>query len=85
MVMAAMAVVHRLGKAKKEGPSQKPRPVIIRFLSRSARDVPWRISKKNAFLKSNHLHVKEDLTAEDKEMRSHLWPFVEQAREKGGR
>ncbi|KAL1259386.1 hypothetical protein QQF64_009963 [Cirrhinus molitorella] len=62
-----------------------PRPVIIRFLSRSARDLVWKFSKANKLLSNKHLRFKEDLTAADKEACKKLWPQVEKARKEGKR
>lgn len=83
MVVAAVDVAHRIGRPKEGGQDQPPRPVIIKFISRTARDVLWKGSKANNYLKNNRLHFKEDLTAADRATRSRLWPMVEAARKKG--
>lgn len=83
MVAAAVDVAHRIGRLKDGGKDQPPRPVIIRFMSRTARDALWRGSKANSYLKNHRLHFKEDLTAADRDARSRLWPAVEAARKKG--
>lgn len=62
MVITAVDIAHRIGRPKEGGPDQPPRPVIIRFISRKARDVLWKGSKGNKYLKNNRLHFKEDLT-----------------------
>ncbi len=59
--------------------------MIIRFLSRSERDLVWKLSKANNLLSIKHLRFKEDLTAADKEARKKLWPLVEKARKEGKR
>lgn len=83
MVVAAVDVAHRIGRPKEGGQDQPPRPVIIKFISRTARDVLWKGSKANGYLKNNQLRFKEDLTATDRATRSRLWPMVEAARKKG--
>lgn len=80
-VVPAVDVVHRLGR-RKTGET-RPRPVIIRFQSRTARDAVWKCSNKNDHLKTNRLYFKEDLTEADRERRNRLWPAVEEARKRG--
>ncbi len=82
-VIDGVDVVHRIGRLKDARESSTPRPVIIRFLSRSARDLVWKLSKTNNLLSKKHLRFKEDLTAADKEARNKLWPLVEKARKEG--
>lgn len=82
-VMEAIDIVHRIGRRKDGNSNQQPRPVIIRFMSRTARDLIWRASKKSEFLSSKKLHFKEDLTAEDRAIRGRLWPTIEAARKRG--
>ena len=61
-------VVHRIGRKLEDGNRrQLPRPVIIRFTSRTARDSIWKGSKKNNYLLKNGLQFKEDLTSSDNE------------------
>lgn len=84
-VMGGIDVVHRIGKVPEQRKNVKPRPVIIRFLSRTARDLVWRNAKANEYLVRKHLRFKEDLTAADKEARIKLWPLVEKARKEGQR
>lgn len=85
LVVAAIDVVHRIGNLHQRGERANlpPRPLIIRFLSRTARDAVWRGSKNSSYLKNKKLNFKEDLTAADKEIRSRLWPAVEEARKRG--
>lgn len=83
VVVSAIDIAHRVGKPKGSGANHPPRPIIIRFLSRSARDLLWKSSKKNVYLLDHHLRLQEDLTSADKEARSRLWPAVEAARKKG--
>ncbi len=84
-VIDGVDVVHRIGRLKDARESSTPRPVIIRFLSRSARDLVWKLSKANNLLSIKHLRFKEDLTAADKEACKKLWPLVEKARKEGKR
>ena len=84
-VTGAIDVVHRIGKPPEVKNNVTPRPVIIRFLSRTARDLVWRNAKANEYLQRKHLRFKEDLTATDKEARTKLWPLVEKARKEGKR
>lgn len=68
-------ICHRLGP-KQDG---RIRPIIIRFLSRSSKELVWK-SRYSDFLTSRKLHFKLDLTAKDKEIRNAKWPMVEEAR-----
>lgn len=83
-VKDAIDVVHRIGK-RPELRNATPRPVIIRFLSRTTRDLVWRNAKTNEYLERKHLRFKEDLTTADKEARTKLWPLVKKARKEGKR
>lgn len=85
MVADALDVAHRLGRLKTsdDGRRVQPRPVIMRFISRTARDFIWKNSKNNEYLTTKGLRFKEDLTAFDIEARSRLWPAVERARKEG--
>lgn len=76
-------ICHRVGPRRTEG--NRPRPVIIRFATREARDDVWEKSKKADVLKERHLRFSEDLTARDKESRAELWPQVDEARKAGKR
>lgn len=76
-------VVHRIGKLSELKKNVTPRPVIIRFLSRTTRDLVWRNAKANEYLEKKRLRFKEDLTTADKEARTKLWPLVEKARKEG--
>lgn len=83
-VTAAVDIVHRLGRLRAaEDQRGNPRPIIIRFISRTARDLIWKHARQSPFLQTRGLHFKEDLTAADKEARSRLWPAVDQARKEG--
>lgn len=75
---------YRLGRLKTgEGRDVRPRPIIIRFVSRTLRDLTWKSANQNDFLKSKGYSFKEDLTASDREARSCLWSAVEKARKEG--
>lgn len=78
-VTAAVDIAHRLGRLR-AGEDQRvnPRPIIIRFTSRTARDLIWKHARQSPFLQTQGLRFKEDLTAADKEARSRLWPAVDQ-------
>ncbi|MEQ2234857.1 hypothetical protein ILYODFUR_035717 [Ilyodon furcidens] len=85
MVLSAMDVVHQIGSPRQRDGKTKalPRPVIIRFQTRMARDALWKGSKNSSHLKHNKLSFEEDLTAADKEIRGKLWPAMEEARKAG--
>lgn len=85
MITDSLDVAHRLGRQKTsdDGGRIKPRPVIMRFISRTARDLIWKQSKSNEYLTTKGLRFKEDLTACDRETRNRLWPTVEKARKEG--
>ncbi|MGL4645788.1 MAG: hypothetical protein ACRCVL_01525 [Cetobacterium sp.] len=85
LVTGAIDMVHRIGKPPEMKNNVTSQPVIIRFLSRTARDLVWRFAKANEYLQRKHLRFKEDLTAADKEARTKLWPLVENARKEGKR
>ena len=59
-VVSAIDVVHKIGRPKDGGSNQPVRPIIIVFMSRTARDTLWKGSKRNDYLKNNRLHFKED-------------------------
>lgn len=69
-------VCHRVG-VREEG---RIRPIIIRFVSRDAKENVWRAAKDSDFLKARRLRFSLDLTAKDKETRALLWPLVDAAR-----
>ncbi len=71
--------VQRIGK-KGEG---KVRPVIIRFIARSTKELLWKTSNSSEFHRSSSLKFAEDLTVEDKDTRIRLWPVIEAARKEG--
>ncbi len=72
--------VHRLGKKRGDG---RPRVIIIQFAMRLYRDTVWRDTKDNHYLKENGLHIKEDLSSEERAARKKAWPLVKPAREEG--
>lgn len=73
-------IAHRLGKL-----DNRPRPVIIRFVRRSTRDLVWRQAKHSDYLRNHKLRFTEDLTQADRMLRMKLWPLVEAARKEGKR
>ncbi|CAI5685939.1 unnamed protein product [Oreochromis niloticus] len=76
-------VVHRLGRYSEA--QKKPRLVIIRFVTRSARDLIWRKAKNCSFLKENHMRFTEDLSSADRAIREKLWPLIDAPRKEGKR
>lgn len=72
--------VHRLGKKRGDG---RPRVIIVQFAMRLYRDTVWRDAKENQYLKENGLHVKEDLSSEERAARMKAWPLLKRAREEG--
>lgn len=74
-------VVHRLGKLKEQ--DGRPRPVIIRFVRRSTRDLIWRLAKTSEYLRNHKLRFTEDLSQADKLLRIKRWPLIEAARKEG--
>ena len=77
----AIDVAHRVGKQLQD--DQRPRGIIIRFISRRHRDAIWKAAKNNNFLQSKGLRFTEDLTKEDRENRQKVWPAIKKAREDG--
>ena len=73
VVAGSLDVVHRLGRLREGENNQPARPVIMRFISRTVRDMTRKSAKKNDCLKKNNLRFKEDLTAFDKEAQNRLW------------
>ncbi|KAK7878416.1 hypothetical protein WMY93_034339 [Mugilogobius chulae] len=73
--------LHRVGA--KLPNANKSRTIIIQFISRVTRDGLWKAAKTSSFLKENHLKFAEDLSKEDRERRSKLWPLIEKARNEG--
>ncbi len=74
--------VYRIGRRLQN--CSRPRPIIIQFSSRLARDGVWKAARTSEFLRTNQLRFSEDLIAPDRE-RSLLWPAVEKARKAGKR
>ncbi len=70
--------VHRLGQRRGDG---HPRVIIIQFAMRLYRDTVSRDAKDNHHLKENGLHIKEDLSSEERATRKKAWPLC--AREEG--
>ncbi|KAG1935380.1 hypothetical protein F2P79_019241 [Pimephales promelas] len=84
VVTTAVDIAHRVGRLRAgEDKRVNSRPIIIRFTTRTARDLIWKHAKQSPFLKTQSLRFKEDLTAADKEARSRLWPAVDRARKEG--
>ncbi|CAL9699537.1 unnamed protein product [Knipowitschia caucasica] len=74
--------VHRIGPKRQSG--SKPRAISIQFISRVTRDSLWRAAKTSPFLKDHRdLKFAEDLSKEDRDRRSKLWPIIEKARSEG--
>ena len=73
--------VHRLGPKRPN--VNRPRGIIIQFTSRVSRDAIWRAAKSSPYLTNNGLKFAEDLSKEDRECRSKLWPAIKKAREDG--
>nr|XP_023692912.1 uncharacterized protein LOC111856863 [Paramormyrops kingsleyae] len=76
--------VHRLGK-KDNAVNKMPRPIIIQFSMRTARDEVWRKSKEARVCKELNIKFKEDFSKEDHEAQIKLWPKVQEARHNGRR
>ncbi len=72
-------IVHRVGKRSEV----KHRPVIIRFIVRSTRDLLWETYKRSEHHLSRGVKFAEELTAKDKDTRVRLWPLIEAARKEG--
>lgn len=83
-VASNVDIAHRVGRSSADGgKGKKPRPVIIRFTSRTARDLTWKGAKGNDFLKKNKMYFKEDFTIKDRATRNLLWPSIDKARKEG--
>lgn len=79
-------IAHRVGRPVADGgKDKKTRSVIIRFTSRTARDLTWKGAKGNDFLKKSKMYFKEDLTFKDRATRNLLWPSIDKARKEGKR
>lgn len=74
-------IVHRLGRYSDK--QTRPRTTIVRFTTRTTRDLVWKKAKDNSFLSENRLRFAEDLTTADKKVREELWPLIEAARKEG--
>lgn len=72
-------ISHRIGRKE----PNRARPTIIRFSSRSTKELVWKKAKMSEYLKTRKLKFGEDLTAMDKASRNQLWPRVEEARKQG--
>lgn len=77
----AIDTVHRLGIKRQN--DNKPRGIIIQFIARVCRDAVWKAAKMSTHLRDNGLRFAEDLSKEDRERRSKLWPAIKKAREEG--
>ncbi len=85
-VTSNVDIAHRVGRPNVDsGKGKKPRPVIIRFTSRTAQDLTWKGAKGNDFLKKNKMYFKEDLTVKDRATRNLLRPSIDKARKEGKR
>jgi len=73
--------VHRLGTKRQN--DHRPRGIIIQFIARVCRDAVWKAAKTSPYLRNNGLRFAEDLSKEDRERRSKLWPVIKKAREEG--
>lgn len=73
----ALDVMHRVGKRNEDGGH---RSIIIRFSTRSVRDIIWKAAKDNAYLKESRLRISEALIPADAAARAKLWPAVKKAR-----
>ncbi len=73
-------LVHRLVQNRGDG---HPRVIIIQFAMHLYRDTVWRDAKDNHYLKENGLHIKEDLSPEERASRQKAWQLVQRAREEG--
>lgn len=71
--------VHHVGSMCPK--NTRPRAIIIQFSSLVTRDAVWKAAKTSPYLKENcDLKFAEDLSKEDPERRSKLWPIIEKAR-----
>ncbi|XP_059211189.1 uncharacterized protein si:ch211-196c10.15 [Centropristis striata] len=75
--------VHRLGKKNDAAHNKMPRPIIIQFATRTARNDIWKKSKDARVCRELNIHFREDFSKEDREARGKLWPRVEEARRNG--
>lgn len=76
----ALDVMHRVGRRDQAGAH---RNIIIRFSTRSSRDLVWKAAKDNPYLRESRLRISEALIPADAAARSKLWPLVKKAREEG--
>lgn len=74
-------IAHRVGA--RSGHERSSRRVIVRFLSRSRRDMIWKDARTSELLKERKIKISEDQTQGAKESRNQLWPLVEKARKEG--
>ncbi|ROL42063.1 hypothetical protein DPX16_19510 [Anabarilius grahami] len=71
--------VHRVGPKTKD----KSRRVIIQFCMRKHRDEFWRSTKVSDVCKIREIKFTKDLSKEDREARTALWPRISEARAAG--
>lgn len=76
-------IAHHLGP--RSASEKSPRRIIVLFSSRSQRDRVWNDAKTSNYLKEKKIKIFEDLSQQDKDARSLLWPMVEKARQEGKR
>jgi hypothetical protein len=46
VVAGSLDVVHRLGRLRDGENNQPPRPLIMRFISRTVKDLTWKVQRK---------------------------------------
>lgn len=66
-VAEGIDVVHRLGRRDN---TSRARGIIILFAYRTMRNVIWKQTKNNAYLRENKLHFREDLTKDERDARA---------------
>lgn len=76
--------VHRLGRrtGNANASNNRPRPVIVRFLSYTDRDMVWR---KRFELKGTNIFVSEDFSNPTEETRRKLYPYLRSAKVAGAK
>ncbi len=72
-------IVQRVGKRSEV----KHRPVIIRFIVRSTKELLWETYKRSEHHLFRGVKFAEELTAKEKDTRVRLWPLIEAARKEG--
>lgn len=72
----ALDVMHRVWRRDQGGAH---RNIIIRFSTRSFRDLVWKAAKDNPYLRESRLRISEALIPADAAARAKLWPLVKKA------